>query len=700
MTTPIRARGWAGEKCTQLVTDVITVDAEYAVDRTAMWDLLTETQTYSRMFQGVGSCERAETSETQTVLIIRAGGPDIDITVPPIHLVVARKREVLELQCPGAGGFASVRLRGDTRHTRVTVTYVGVGRVHPSIAAFDKSQVIAWTKAGMDRIADVVRAAPTSVLVNGEDSVARLQVGIARQLLSTGVVRSYRPDRGLKQLGGLAKWGFTLAGGYAAAAAYTPNRPALVDAHTTYSFTEVHSRTHRLAGALVALGMGEGSAIGVLCRNSAAMVECMVAAGKVGIDALLINTGLSARQIRDLVEKHELAAIFRDDEFDPLLRSVAPELPRYSTSDPYQGGPATVDDLVAWDTPPFTRPAQPGRLIVLTSGTSGAPKSARRPQPKGFGTVAALLSRIPFRMDETMLIPAPLFHTWGLAALQISTPIRASVLLTERFDAEECLRLIDEYRVSAMVVVPVMVNRILDLPAHVKARYDTSSLRIVASCGAPLAGSAVLRFMDTFGDVLYNIYGSTEVSWATIADPADLRAAPTTAGRPPLGTKVAVLDPDLRPVPRGVTGRIFVNNHMLFDGYTDAAPPTESGGMLDTGDLGYVDADGLVYVAGRDDEMIISGGENVFPRPVEEALLRLPQVSEVAVVGVPDREFGQRLAAFVVTREGSRLDRDMVRDYIRHRLSRFSVPRDVTFLDALPRNATGKILKRALVQPG
>ncbi|MEV6279563.1 AMP-binding protein [Nocardia sp. NPDC051832] len=681
----------------------------------AMWDLLLEPQTYTRMFTGIGAAEREETSETQVILLIRASTSGTEITVPPIHLVVARERELLELQCPSTGSFVAVRLRNtvdagsERAKTRVSVTVFGAGRVlryggRPGAAEPDNAAVVAWVRAGLTRIAEVIQGAPTSVLINGETAASksaatRLQVGIARQLVTTGVVRSYRFDRGLKQLGGLAKWGFNLAGGYAAAAAYTPKRLGLIDPDVAYTFTEVHQRTHQLAAALGTLGFGARTSIGLLARNSAPMVECMVAAGKLGVDTVLLNTGLSAGQIEEVVLRHGLAAIFRDDEYDHLLKYVSPTIPRYSTSPPRPDGPLNLDDLMGLDAPSFARPPQPGRLIVLTSGTSGTPKSARRPHPKGFGTVAALLSRIPFRMDETMLVPAPLFHTWGLAALQISTPIRASVVLPERFDAEDTLRLIEQHRVSALVVVPVMINRILDLPPHVLAHYDRSSLRIVASCGAPLAGSTVERFQQTFGDTLYNVYGSTEVSWATIADPADLRAAPTTAGRPPLGTKVAILDNDFRPVPRGVTGRIFVNNHMLFDGYTDATPPAEAEGMLDTGDLGYIDADGLVFVAGRDDEMIISGGENVFPRPVEEALSHLPQVSEVAVVGVPDREYGQRLAAFVVTRPGFGLDREMVRTYIRHRLSRFSVPRDVTFLDALPRNATGKILKRTLVQP-
>jgi acyl-coenzyme A synthetase/AMP-(fatty) acid ligase len=243
-----------------------------------------------------------------------------------------------------------------------------------------------------------------------------------------------------------------------------------------------------------------------------------------------------------------------------------------------------------------------------------------------------------------------------------------------------------------------MLQRILELPAAVIDRYDTSSLKIVASSGSPIPGAAVVRFMDTFGDILYNFYGSTEVSWATVADPADLRVAPTTAGRPPLGTRIAILDKEGIPLPVGAVGRIFVGNDMLFDGYTNAASPAIEDQLMDTGDLGYLDASGRLFVAGRDDEMIISGGENVFPRPVEEAIAVLPQVADVAVVGVPDPEFGQRLAAFVVRAEGASLDEDMVKGYVRNRLSRFSIPRDVTFVNQLPRTATGKILKRRLTE--
>jgi acyl-CoA synthetase (AMP-forming)/AMP-acid ligase II len=182
----------------------------------------------------------------------------------------------------------------------------------------------------------------------------------------------------------------------------------------------------------------------------------------------------------------------------------------------------------------------------------------------------------------------------------------------------------------------------------------------------------------------------------SIADPADLRAAPTTAGRCPPGTEVAILDGKRRPVPPGVDGQIFVGNDMLFDGYTDGGTLPMSDRLMATGDVGYLDADGRLFVTGRADEMIVSGSENVFPRPVEEALAALPQVFEAAAVGVPDPEFGQRLAVYLVLRPGARLDADDVRSYIHQRLARFAVPRDVYFVDELPRNATGKILKRLL----
>ncbi|QLY30530.1 AMP-binding protein [Nocardia huaxiensis] len=683
-----------------MVSDVIDVVTELAIPRNTLWALLLDPQTYPRIFPGIGACDPLESPDDRPLVCFRVGTPEAGIRVLDVRFLVGRWYERLELHCGARSSFASIRLRspsGDAgeQRTVVTVTCFAVGRVHPVVASLPRSAVVRWVQEGLGRAADIARGARNSVAVNAEGAPVRHRMGVARQLLTSGVITT-RPDVGVRQLRGVVRWGFNLAGGYAAGAAHSPDRAAVVDDRCSRSFAEIDARTTALAGGMASLGLGHGETVGLLARNHAGTVETMVAAGKLGLDVVLLNAGLSGRNLEEIVQRDRLSALFVDGELEELVRYLHDGIPRIRTDPTEESGKVTVERLIALGENNFHKPLRPGGLVVLTSGTTGTPKGARRPQPKGFGAAAALMSRIPLRTNEIMLIPCPLFHTWGLAGLQLGTALRATVVLPEQFEAEDTLRLIAERKVTTLLAVPTMVQRILDLPEDVRARYDTSSLRIVASCGAPLAGATVLRFLDTFGDILYNVYGSTEVSWATIATPEDLRISPTTAGRPPLGTKLAVLGEDRRPVPVGATGRIFVANHMLFDGYVNAAPPDEADGMLDTGDLGYLDATGRLFIAGRDDEMIISGGENVFPRPVEEALAQLPQVSEVAVVGVPDHEFGQRLAAFVVKRDGAGLDSEMVRSYIRHRLGRVSVPRDVAFIDDLPRGETGKILKRLL----
>jgi fatty-acyl-CoA synthase len=251
-----------------------------------------------------------------------------------------------------------------------------------------------------------------------------------------------------------------------------------------------------------------------------------------------------------------------------------------------------------------------------------------------------------------------------------------------------------------LVVVPVMLQRIMELPAETRRKYDTSSLRVVAASGSALPGELATSFMDEFGDILYNLYGSTEVAWASIATPADLRAAPGTAGIPPRGTLVRLFDDQNQEVEPGRTGRIFVTNEMLFDGYTGGGNKASIAGMLSTGDVGHFDAEGRLFVEGRDDEMIVSGGENVFPAEVEDLLARHPDVAEAAVVGIPDTKFGQRLKAFVVRRPGSSLTDEELKTYVKANLARYKVPREVEFIDGLPRNSTGKILKRELAPAG
>jgi acyl-CoA synthetase (AMP-forming)/AMP-acid ligase II len=547
-------------------------------------------------------------------------------------------------------------------------------------------------------------------------------------LVRAGVLRPGRPDVVAKQLKALAQWGPTPAAGYRAAAARYGDATAVVDDHETVTFADFEGRATRLAHALAELGAGPEVRVALLCRNHSLLLEAIVACSSLGAAAVLANTGMSSEQVRATVEDLNVRILLTDAEFLPTLGNLAQRVRTIvgwsepgETVIPHR---LTASNLVAEaSTRPLKPPPRPGRTIVLTSGTTGVPLGARRPNPPGLAAAAPILSRIPLRAGERMFVSSPLFHTWGFAAIQVGMALHATLVLRRRFDPEQALRTVAEQQVTAMFVVPVMLQRILDLPKKVRDSYDTSSLRVIASSGSALPAHCVTGVLDAFGNVLYNLYGSTEVSWASIATPTELRAHPTTAGRPPLGTRVAILDDDGHKVPTGSTGRIFVGNDMLFDGYTaqrrgdgdapQATPHKERhGGLMATGDLGWIDEDGLLYVAGRDDDMIVSGGENAFPREVEDVIAALDGVREVAVTGVPDETFGQRFVAYVAVEPGKQgavggesgdqrggLTADDVKAAVKSRLAAFSVPRDVVFVDALPRNATGKVVLRELPKP-
>lgn len=503
-----------------------------------------------------------------------------------------------------------------------------------------------------------------------------------RKLLAPG-----SPGRVIRQLNTLRRWGFGLYGEMRSAAARNPGRIALVDEHRSVTYGELDLRVRRLANALRAEhAVRPGARVGLLCNNSVGMVEAMMAVVALGAQAVLINTGLGNAQLEAVAHDQVLTLLLHDEDLLGMLAAVSPHLPRLPIE--------RIDSLVRRaPSSEIHPPAQAGSIVVLTSGTTGAPKGARRRNPPGMGPLASLVSRIPLFAGERMFIAAPLFHTWGLAALQLCLALRGTAVVARRFSPKSTVEAVNAFECTSLFVVPVMLQRLLEDGAPMR------SLRVVATSGSALTGPTASRFMEVYGPVLYNLYGSTEASWASIATPDELRAAPGTAGRPPHGTRVRILDPSGGPVPPGAIGRIFVGNDMLFEGYTNGTGRESHAGLLATGDLGHLSADGLLFVDGREDDMVISGGENVYPAPVEEVIAELPQVREVAVAGVPDEEFGQRLAAWIALHEGEWVDPDAVREYVRHRLARFSVPRDVYFVAALPRNATGKVIRRHLQRP-
>jgi fatty-acyl-CoA synthase len=343
-------------------------------------------------------------------------------------------------------------------------------------------------------------------------------------------------------------------------------------------------------------------------------------------------------------------------------------------------------------------PSRHGRLIILTSGTTGRPKGATHRADGSAQGVAALVGPIPFRPRDTQVVAAPLFHGWGLTNLLLGLARSSTTVLTRAFDAAQTLDAVSRQRADVLVLVPVMLQRILALGPQALVEADTSRLRVIASSGSALGGKLVGETLDRLGPVLYNVYGSTEVTVATIATPSDLRRNPGCAGRPVLGARVEILDDQGKPAVPPSIGRVFVGTATRFEGYTNGGGKEERRGLLSTGDLGHFDPSGLLVIDGREDDMIVSGGENVYPAEVEDLLAHHPGIAQVAVVGIPDREFGQGLAAFVIAGEGHDLTVEDVKRHVRNNLARFKVPRRVEFLAELPRTSTGKVLKRELVE--
>jgi acyl-CoA synthetase (AMP-forming)/AMP-acid ligase II/carbon monoxide dehydrogenase subunit G len=529
---------------------------------------------------------------------------------------------------------------------------------------------------------------------------ALYELGSAKVLIEAGVIRPMRPDRLWGVLRTLQKWGRSPAAGAISLAERYPDGTMIVDELGTLTYSEVDTRTNALAHALSDQGLGEGDGVGVMCRNHRGFIEATVALSKLGADALYLNTAFAGPQLTEVVGREKPKALIFDEEFYGLLEEAGHRRKRFvAWHDEPKAADPTLDELMAdGDPSPVVPPDREGRAVILTSGTTGTPKGASRGNPESIDPVVSYLSKIPLKSRHVIHIAAPLFHSWGFAHFSLGLILGMTYVLRRKFDQEACLAEVARTRADALAVVPVMMQRILDLPEETRRKYDTSSLKVVAASGSALPGDLATRWMDAFGDNLYNLYGSTEVAWATIATPADMRAAPGTAGRPPRGTIVRLYDEKGVEVKPGEPGRIFVGNEMLFEGYTGGGSKDVIGNLMATGDVGRFDDGGRMFVEGRDDEMIVSGGENVFPKEVEDLLARHDAVSDVAAVGVDDKDFGQRLKAFVVLESGKDASEDDLKSYVKKNLAGYKVPREFVFIDELPRNATGKVLKRELVE--
>ncbi|NOQ56707.1 acyl-CoA synthetase [Mycolicibacterium fortuitum] len=503
-------------------------------------------------------------------------------------------------------------------------------------------------------------------------------------------VAAIRASRALRKYGSFGGLITHTAGRYGDAT-------ALVDEAGTLSFRDLERTTNALARGLSRKGIKAGTVVGVLERNHRGLMLALAAAGKIGARVVLLNTGFAAPQLADVCVREHVSAVVADEEFVALLDVLPAGIERIVG---WADGPTAFPTLnvIAGDewTDPLPAPGKLGGMVLLTSGTTGTPKGAPRNKVSPLQS-AQLLDRIPWPAGGAYCVAAPMFHATGLATCSLGLALGNRVVLARRFEPEDTLASIETHEASALIVVPTMLQRILDLGPDVLARYDTSSLKVVFAAGSALSPDLCRRTSEAFGDVLYNLYGSTEVAVAAVATPAELRAAPGTVGRPPVGCTLAAYDEHRHRIAEpGRSGTLFVSSGLSFSGYTDGGHKEVVDGLLSSGDTGHFTADGLWFVDGRDDDMIVSGGENVFPLEVENLLAGHPEVVEACVLGVDDDDFGKRLRAFVVRHPDATLDADGVRTHVRSGLARHKVPRDVVFLDSLPRNETGKVLKAVL----
>jgi fatty-acyl-CoA synthase len=525
----------------------------------------------------------------------------------------------------------------------------------------------------------------------------------ARKMFEAGALQIEPPQHVAAFVADMRRWGeFGMIP--ALNARRTPDRAAVIDDFGEMTFKELDDAAHAVANALLEKGVKGGDGVAILARNHRWFLVAVYGAARTGARIILLNSEFSGPQIKEVSEREGARLIIHDDEYTKAVSKADPELgflralgTNPDNDEPSESGAETLADIVERSSSkPAPKVTKHSSIIILTSGTTGTPKGANRKSPTSLAPIGGVLSHVPFKSGEVTLLPAPMFHALGYLHATIGMMLGSTLVLRRKFKPATVLADIEKHRATAMIVVPVMLSRIIDHIETMDSKPDLSSLRIVFVSGSQLGAELAQRAMKDIGPVIYNLYGSTEIAFASIARPQDLQKNPATVGPVVKGVRIKLFDENGKEVPRGEVGRIFVGNTFPFEGYTGGGHKQIIDGLMSSGDVGYFDEDGLLYVSGRDDEMIVSGGENVFPAEVEDLISGHPEVVEATALGVEDKEWGHRLRAFVVKADGASIGEEDIKSYVKEHLARYKVPREVVFLDELPRNPTGKILKREL----
>jgi fatty-acyl-CoA synthase len=527
-----------------------------------------------------------------------------------------------------------------------------------------------------------------------------------RILARTGLIRSLRPQH-------VARFARSARGSKPGPhmavmlhAQVWPDKLAAADARRRLTYGEFEREVNQVAHALASLGVGPGVRVALMLPNCVEYLVVLQALPRLGASAVQIGTRLKSGEIEYILGNAQPRAFIYHASF---AGEVEPACQRAGM--PASGALLEIDDeggsyqaLVAGqpgDRPPsFSGKTAESSVIVYTSGTTGKPKGASRNLSRtGLDAVADLISSVGVEHDDVHLVVCPLYHSAAPAFALIMMSLGASVVVTDHFDPEQILALIARERVTCGFMVPTQLVRLTGLEPEVRRRYDLSSLRWILSGAAPLTTETARRFQEAYGPIVWNFYGATETGLVTLAGPTEHEAHPGTVGRVLAGNQIRVLGEDGRELPVGEVGELYVRNSMLITGYhgdKDSTDKAMKEGFFSVGDLARVDSDGFVYLASRVHDMVISGGVNIYPAEIEEHLHRHPDVMEAAVVGVPDDEWGERLVAFVVARPGAVLTAEEIIQFCREGLADYKRPRRVEFMEALPRNPTGKVLKREL----
>src|SRR3954470_13857914 len=524
----------------------------------------------------------------------------------------------------------------------------------------------------------------------------------AYKMLEAGAFKLEPPQNVAAMLADIVRWGeYGMIP--ALNARRNPNGTAIIDDFGEITFKELDVAAHEVANGLLDKGVKGGDGVAILARNHRWFLIAVYGAARTGARIILLNSEFSGPQIKEVSEREGAKLIIYDDEyFDAVSKADTPlgKLRALGTNPDKEVSASTDETLEHFVARSSGKPApkvtKHSSIIILTSGTTGTPKGANRSTPPSLAPIGGVLSHVPFKANEVTSLPAPMFHALGFLHATIAMFLGSTLVLRRRFKPATVLADIEKNKATAMVVVPVMLSRLLDELEKTEKKPDLSSLRIVFVSGSQLGAELANRALKDLGPVIYNLYGSTEIAFATIARPQDLSINPATVGPVVKGVKIRILDDNGNDLPQGEVGRIFVGNTFPFEGYTGGGHKQIIDGLMSSGDVGYFDEHNLLYVSGRDDEMIVSGGENVFPAEVEDLISGHPEVVEATALGVEDKDWGHRLRAFVVKADGASIGEDDIKTYVKDHLARYKVPREVVFLDELPRNPTGKVLKREL----